>query len=185
MSKLSENVSAAFKECNGLRNEVERLSSENDELRAVLAQESGPDQLAALREELAERKRKHLRSCQIAIGKSQLAKERHSELIKFDEGMRSMASMLGAGGYNAVTLAADELVAKVKWGIDNMVSVQEQRLADAERQNAELLQALNEVHYLVAQHKVWNGMGWTHTGLRAAVQERVLDIIRAALTKPN
>jgi hypothetical protein len=39
-------------------------------------------ELAALRVELAERKRKHLRSCQIAIGKSQLAKERHAQLIE-------------------------------------------------------------------------------------------------------
>lgn len=34
----------------------------------------------ALREELADRKAKHLRSCQIAIGKSQLAKQRHAEV---------------------------------------------------------------------------------------------------------
>lgn len=33
-----------------------------------------------LREELADRKAKHLRSCQIAIGKSQLAKQRHAEV---------------------------------------------------------------------------------------------------------
>ena len=37
-------------------------------------------QLAALREELAECKRRHLRSCQIAIGKSQLSKERLMQL---------------------------------------------------------------------------------------------------------
>lgn len=35
--------------------------------------------------ELAECKRKHLRSCQIAIGKSQLAKERHAQLIEAEE----------------------------------------------------------------------------------------------------
>ena len=59
------------------------------------------------------------------------------------------------------------------------------RLADAERRNAELIQALTEAQYRVDQCKVWNGTGWTHTGLRAAAQGHVLDIINAALTKPE
>lgn len=74
---------------------------------------------------------------QLTEAQSQLAALRE-ELAKFDEGMRALACSLGAGGYNAETLTADQLVGKVQWGIDNIVTVQEQRLADAERRNAEL-----------------------------------------------
>lgn len=50
-----------------------------------LSQEAAQSELAALREELAERKRKHLRSCQIAIGKSQLAKELQAKLTAAEQ----------------------------------------------------------------------------------------------------
>jgi len=43
-----------------------------------------------------------------------------AENKKFDEGMRSMACSLGAGGYNAETLTADQLVDKVQWGLTNL-----------------------------------------------------------------
>jgi hypothetical protein len=76
---------------------------------------------------------------------SQLAALRE-ELEKFDEGMRALACSLGAGGYNAETLTADQLVGKVQWGIDNIITVQEQRLADAERRNAELEAMLDTPH---------------------------------------
>lgn len=38
----------------------------------------------------------------------------------FEEGMRSLASTLGAGGYNAETLTATQLVEKVQWGVDHL-----------------------------------------------------------------
>lgn len=76
-------------------------------------------QLAALREELADRKRKHLRSCSIAIGKSQLAKERHAELIQLREELDTM------------TAGAKAL--RDEWRVD------QHRLADAERRIVELV----------------------------------------------
>lgn len=55
-----------------------------------------PDQpeLSVLREELAERKRKHLRSCQLAIGKSQLAKELQQRLTAAEQRNAAMAELL-------------------------------------------------------------------------------------------
>jgi hypothetical protein len=67
------------------------------------------------------------------------------ELAKFDEGMRALACSLGAGGYNAETLTADQLVGKVQWGIDNIITVKEQRLAAAEQRNAELVELLKRI----------------------------------------
>lgn len=60
------------------------------------------------------------------------------ELAKFDEGMRALACSLGAGGYNAETLTADQLVGKVQLGIDHLLGVHEKRLTAAEQRNAEL-----------------------------------------------
>lgn len=37
----------------------------------------------------------------------------------FEDGMRSLASTLGAGGYNATTLTAAQLVEKVQWGVNH------------------------------------------------------------------
>jgi cell division protein FtsB len=42
----------------------------------------------------------------------------NAETEKFADGMRSLACVLGAGGYNAVTLTADQLVAKVNAGLE-------------------------------------------------------------------
>ena len=80
-------------------------------------------QLAALREELAERKRKHLRSCQIAIGKSQLAKERHAQLIEAEEIRQNWQHNFDIRGQNIQLLTAE------RNGL-------QQLLADAERRNA-------------------------------------------------
>jgi hypothetical protein len=41
-----------------------------------------------------------------------------AELERFDDGMRSLACILGAGGYNAVKLSADQLVGKVSGGLE-------------------------------------------------------------------
>jgi hypothetical protein len=60
------------------------------------------------------------------------------ELAKFDDAMRAIACNLGAGGYNAEFLSADQLASKVQWGVDNLLRVEQQRLADAERRNAVL-----------------------------------------------
>lgn len=43
-----------------------------------------------------------------------------SENEIFEDGMRSLASTLGAGGYNAATLTATQLVEKVQWGVDHL-----------------------------------------------------------------
>ena len=64
------------------------------------------------------------------------------ELAKFDEGMRALACSLGAGGYNAETLTADQLVGKVQWGIDHLLDVHEKRLTAAEQRNAAIEEAI-------------------------------------------
>lgn len=46
----------------------------------------------------------------------------------FHEGMRELASYLGAGGYNADQLSAEELLEKVKWGVDHNASAQDARI---------------------------------------------------------
>ena len=51
----------------------------------------------------------------------------------FEEGMRSLACSLSAGGYNATTLDATQLVEKVQWGVD--------RLADTSGHLADQLRA--------------------------------------------
>lgn len=67
--------------------EAERMTSGYD---------AAQSELAALRDQLAERKRKHLRSCQIAIGKSQLAKERYSDLAELGAECSSLYKRLTA-----------------------------------------------------------------------------------------
>lgn len=76
------------------------------------------------------------------------------ELAKFDEGMRWLACSLGAGGFNAESLTADELVGKVKWGVNDLINEFEKgqqnwvdgmkRLTDAEQRNAELAELLQK-----------------------------------------
>lgn len=68
--------------------EVESESGEYVRADDALARE------AALREELAERKRKQLRSCQIAIGKSQLAKELQAKLTAAEQRDAGLVELL-------------------------------------------------------------------------------------------
>ncbi len=60
----------------------------------------------------------------------------------------------------------------------------QQRLTAAEQRNAELTKAIADAEYRTDQGKVWNGMGWTYTGIHSHGQQKVLDILRAAL-KPT
>lgn len=46
----------------------------------------------------------------------------------YEEGMRELASYLGAGGYNADRLSAEQLLEKVKWGVDHNASAQDARI---------------------------------------------------------
>ena len=39
---------------------------------------------------------------------------------------------------------------------------------------------ISDATYRADQGKVWNGMGWTYTGLSAHAQRKVLDILDAA-----
>ncbi|MFJ3685555.1 hypothetical protein [Pseudomonas sp. NPDC090208] len=41
----------------------------------------------------------------------------------FDDGLRELAFRLSAGGYNAETLTAAQLLAKVNWGVDSLASL--------------------------------------------------------------
>jgi hypothetical protein len=61
----------------------------------------------------------------------------------FEDGMRSLASTLGTGGYNAVTLSAARLVDKVQWGVNHLADASG-RLADDLRAERDRLKAENE-----------------------------------------
>lgn len=61
-----------------------------------------------------------------------------AENERFDEGMRSIASSLGAGGYNAEHLSAAELVDKVRWGIDHLCDTHERRITELKDENEAL-----------------------------------------------
>ncbi len=50
------------------------------------------------------------------------------EVAAYEDGMRSLACSLGAGGFNAETLTAAQLVEKVQWGVDNFVETQGRQL---------------------------------------------------------
>jgi len=52
-------------------------------------------------------------------------------------------------------------------------------------ENESLRAALKDAEYRADQGKVWNGMGWTYTGLSAHGQQKVLDILRAAISSPE
>lgn len=45
--------------------------------------------------------------------------------------------------------------------------------------------AISDATYRADQGKVWNGMGWTYTGLSAHSQRKVLDILDAANSSPE
>ncbi|MGV8567639.1 MAG: hypothetical protein ACWA7E_06370 [Pseudomonas asiatica] len=56
----------------------------------------------------------------------------HVENEAFDAGMRNLACQLSAGGFNAETLTADQLLEKVQWGLTNLTGAQA-RLVDSLR----------------------------------------------------
>ncbi|MBB76611.1 MAG: hypothetical protein CMJ75_19060 [Planctomycetaceae bacterium] len=56
-------------------------------------------------------------------------------------------------------------------------------LAAALERVSELEKALSTARYRVESGRVWGGMGWTLTGLHASQQQKVLDVIDAALAK--
>lgn len=70
-----------------------------------------------------------------------------AENERFDEGMRSIASSLGAGGYNAEHLSAAELVDKVRWGVDHLCDTHERRITELKAE-IEALRKLKLPHYL-------------------------------------
>ena len=52
-------------------------------------------------------------------------------------------------------------------------------------ENESMRAALKDAEYRADQGKVWNGMGWTYTGLGAHTQQKVLEILRAAISSPE
>lgn len=52
-------------------------------------------------------------------------------------------------------------------------------------ENESLRSAIKDAEYRADQGKVWNGMGWSYIGLSAHVQQKVLDILRAAISSPE
>lgn len=52
-------------------------------------------------------------------------------------------------------------------------------------ENESLRSALKDAEYRADQGKVWNGMGWTYTGLSSHGQQKVLDILRSAISSPE
>ncbi|HHF0638470.1 MULTISPECIES: hypothetical protein [Pseudomonas] len=60
------------------------------------------------------------------------------EVEAYEEGMRSLACNLGAGGYNADTLTAVQLVDKVQWGVDNLAETQSRLLDEVRTENTAL-----------------------------------------------
>lgn len=57
-----------------------------------------------------------------------LADQIQAENECFEEGMRSIASSLSAGGYNAERLSAAELVEKVRWGVSHLCDAHERQV---------------------------------------------------------
>ncbi len=62
------------------------------------------------------------------------------EVAAFEDGMRSLACQLGAGGFNAEKLTAAQLIEKVQWGINNLAETQG-RLLDEVRSERDALRA--------------------------------------------
>ena len=93
-------------------------------------------------------------------------------LLKFDEGIRALACSLGVGGYNAEILTADQLVGKVQWGIDNLLEVNERRIAAAEQRIADLLALIEKAHTWVDRN---NCGGWDAYELRDELHAAALN----------
>ena len=49
-------------------------------------------------------------------------------------------------------------------------------------ENKMLREALKDVHYRVESARVWNGMGWTFTGVHPGRQETILKLIDEVLS---
>lgn len=120
----------------------------------------------------ADRKRKHLRSCQIAIGKSQLAKERLAELIVLREEATQATEQLF--GQEQVVETLREQLVTVQRGKDNAdlaLTTQtknkeryKQRAIAAEQRNLELIALLRKVQPCISTQS--NG---TKSPLRAEI----------------
>jgi hypothetical protein len=67
---------------------------------------------------------------------------------------------------------------------DMKVKAREQRDA-VTADNQRLREALTTAKYRIEQGRVWNGMGWTLTGLHSHGQQQALDAIDTALTNAN
>lgn len=116
MNRLKWKVEAAEKERDMLKVEIERLrTAEGD----AMTYKAGMENVAQQRDQFK------------------------VENGKFDEGMRSMACSLGAGGYNAETLTADQLVDKVQWGLTNLAD-SSAKLLDQVRAERDQLNTENE-----------------------------------------
>jgi len=74
----------------------------------------------------------------------------------------------------------DALAAKAERYIQEGISLADQRDALA-ADNQRLLEALATARYRIEQGRVWNGMGWTLTGLHSHGQQKAIDAIEAAL----
>lgn len=53
-----------------------------------------------------------------------------SRVEALEDALRSLASYVAAGGYNAETVDPDVFERKIRWGIDNLVNMTIQRCAD-------------------------------------------------------
>jgi len=115
------------------------------------------------------------------IAQSELAALRE-ELAKFDQAMRALAFSLGAGGYNADKLTADQLDGKVQWGIDHLVDVHEKRLTAAEQRNATLEKAVQQSIEWFESISSADGSG--HADLARAIRRmtKPTELVPAACT---
>jgi len=156
-----------------------------------------------LKQRLADTKRKHLRSCQIAIGKSQLAKERHMELIDLredlakykdgffqkvtDEDLKKISDFVGDGDLPTQSFFMRQDAANLANMTMHMVrEVQSMRLrlADAERRNAECMALLAETSKSILRHQAEQPMSNRLAGLLTKARAKVDRYLKAALN-PN
>lgn len=81
----------------------------------------------------------------------ELLKQRveHSEKAcdEFDDGLRTIAFLLGAGGYNAENLTATQLLDKVRWGVDHLREISEARIKVLHGERAQLSLDLGRTGY--------------------------------------
>lgn len=102
-----------------------------------------------------------------------------SELEKFDDGMRALAFQLSAGGYNAETLTADQLVSKVSDGLKAFVD-STGVLVDALRKDKTRLDRLDSECESYGTH-YHEGNRWVIDGPFATVRDAIdaaLDEVR-------